>query len=315
MKTSTFDAVRKERIQMEKIGFIGLGIMGGPMAGNLLKAGCQVYAYDLSRAAVERVRSKGAIPAQLQEMAACCSAFVISLPNGQVEEEVLFGEEGLAQFLEPESLVIDTSSITPDQAKSFGSRLSETNVFFLDAPVSGGEPGAIQGTLSFMVGGKEAAFFRAQPLFKIMGSSAVLMGNVGAGSVTKLANQVIVNLTIAAVSEAMVLACKAGVDPEKVYQAIRGGLAGSTVLENKAPMMFSRNFKPGGKLSINRKDIGNVISAAHSLDVPVPLSAQLFEIMQVLKVQGCMDDDHSAIVKYFEHLAGVKVKKGDVQDV
>lgn len=299
---------------MEKIGFIGLGIMGGPMAVNLLRGGCQVYAYDLSQAAVERVQREGAVPAELPELGACCSVFVLSLPNGQIEEAVLFGEKGLCQYLKPGSLVIDTSSVTPEQSQSFSSRLNTLGVAFLDAPVSGGEPGAVEGTLSFMVGGAEEAFLRAQPLFDIMGASAVLVGGAGAGSMTKLANQIIVNLTIAAVSEALVLASKAGIDPEKVYQAIRGGLAGSAVLEAKAPMMFSRNFKPGGKISINRKDIGNVIEAAHHMDVPVPLSAQLFEIMQALKVGGCMEEDHSAIVKYFEGLSGVEVRKGGVKN-
>ena len=295
---------------MEKIGFIGLGIMGGPMVSNLLASGCQVYVHDLSKAAVQRACKKGAAAAQPIEIAENCSLVFLSLPNGQVGETVLFGDSGLAKVLRPGAMVVDTSSITPEQARSCGERLGALGVDYLDAPVSGGEPGAIQGTLSFMVGGKPAAFQRAQPFFEIMGSSAVLVGDVGAGSITKLANQIIVNLTIAAVSEALVLAYKSGVDPQHVYEAIRGGLAGSAVLEAKAPMMLSRNFKPGGKISINRKDIKNVLDTAHSLDIPVPLSAQLFEIFQTLKVQGCMEDDHSAIIKYFEHLADVEVQKG-----
>ena len=184
-------------------------------------------------------------------------------------------------------------------------------VGFVDAPVSGGEPGAVAGTLAFMAGGEEKDFDALKPYFTIMGSSALLVGAPGSGSVTKLANQVIVNNTIAVVSEAFVLAVKAGADPVKVYEAIRGGLAGSAVLDAKLPMMVERNFKPGGKISINHKDIKNVINTAHELDVPVPYSAQLFEILQSLKVHGHMEDDHSGIVQYFEGLADVIVKKQD----
>ena len=160
-----------------------------------------------------------------------------------------------------------------------------------------------------MAGGSSEDFERAYPYFMMMGASAILIGEVGSGCITKLANQVIVNLTIAAVSEAMVLATKAGADPEKVYKAIRGGLAGSVVLDAKVPMMLERNFIPGGKISINHKDIKNVIETAHIIDAPVPMSAQLFEIMQALKVHGHMDDDHSGIVQYFEALADIKVVK------
>ena len=165
-----------------------------------------------------------------------------------------------------------------------------------------------------MAGGEEEDFKKAKPYFDIMGSSALLIGPNGSGSVTKLANQIIVNLNIAAVSEALVLATKAGADPQLVYEAIRGGLAGSTVLDAKAPMMINRNFKPGGKISINHKDIRNVMATAHDIDVPLPLTAQLYEIMQTLKVGGHMGDDHSGIVQYFEQLAGVVVQRpGEVQ--
>lgn len=295
---------------MEQIGFIGLGIMGLPMAANLLKAGCSVLVHDVSAPAMERAAALGAVPATVEELGESCTLVFLSLPNGDIGKAVLLGEDGLAARLQPGSLVVDTSSITPEQAGDCGRALAALGIGYLDAPVSGGEPGAIQGTLSFMVGGSEENFRRATPCFEIMGSSAVRIGDVGSGSVAKLANQVIVNLTIAAVSEAMVLAARAGADPEKVFEAIRGGLAGSAVLEAKVPMMLDRNFKPGGKISINRKDIRNVLDAAHSLDVPVPMSAQLYEIFQTLKVQGRMDEDHSAIVRYFEQLAGVTVQRG-----
>ena len=295
---------------MEQIGFIGLGIMGLPMAANLLKAGCSVLVHDVSAPAMERAAALGAVPATMEELGESCTLVFLSLPNGDIGKAVLLGEDGLTARLQPGSLVVDTSSITPEQASDCGRALAAQGIGYLDAPVSGGEPGAIQGTLSFMVGGSEENFRRATPCFEIMGSSVVRIGDVGSGSVAKLANQVIVNLTIAAVSEAMVLAARAGADPEKVFDAIRGGLAGSAVLEAKVPMMLDRNFKPGGKISINRKDIRNVLDAAHSLDVPVPMSAQLYEIFQTLKVQGRMDEDHSAIVRYFEQLAGVTVQRG-----
>jgi 2-hydroxy-3-oxopropionate reductase len=202
------------------------------------------------------------------------------------------------------------SSVTPVEAQTCEKKLSEKGIAFVDAPVSGGEPKAIDGTLAIMAGGREEDFDRALPLFEKMGSSALLIGPCGSGCVTKLANQIIVNLNITAVSEALVLAQKAGVDPEKVYQAIRGGLAGSAVLDAKAPMMFNRNFKPGGKLSINLKDIKNVMSTAHSIDAPLPFTGLLLEVMQSLKVNGHLEDDHSGIVQYFEMLANTKVQKG-----
>ena len=208
----------------------------------------------------------------------------------------------------PGTLAVDMSSVTPEEAKACHRFAQERGVHFLDAPVSGGEPKAIDGTLAFMIGGTQAAFDAARPYLMYMGTSLTLVGEGGAGCVTKLANQIIVNLTIAAVSEALVLAAKAGADPEKVYQAIRGGLAGSTVLDAKAPMMLARNFQPGGKLSINMKDIKNVLATAHQADVPLPLSAGLYEIMTALKNMGCLDNDHAGIVKYYEQLAGVEVR-------
>ncbi len=294
---------------MERIGFIGLGIMGAPMATNLCKAGYTPAVYDLNPAAVERLTAQGAVAATPKELGTCDVIFTI-LPNGPIVDSVLFGTDGLAETLQPGALVIDMSSVTPDESTSFARRLSERGVSFLDAPVSGGEPKAIDGTLAFMVGGDEASFRRAEEYFKAMGASWLLVGDCGCGSITKLANQIIVNQTIAAVSEALVLATKAGADPEKVYQAIRGGLAGSAVLAAKAPMMLARNCTPGGKISINLKDIKNVMAAAHSMDVPLPMTAQLLEVMQALKVSGHLDDDHSGIVQYFEALAGVQVKAG-----
>lgn len=289
------------------IGFIGLGIMGKPMAANLLKAGCRLLVNDLNEAAVQSTAALGAAPTSLQEIGEQCQIVITILPNGSVVENVLFGEQGLARHLAPGSIVCDMSSVTAAESQNCYQKLKAAGIRFLDAPVSGGEPGAINATLAIMCGGDEDAFRDMQPYFKILGSSAEYIGPSGSGSVTKLANQVIVNLNIAAVSEALVLAAKAGVDPGKVYKAIRGGLAGSNVLDAKAPMMCRRDFAPGGKISINHKDIKNVLDTAHTLDVPMPFTAQLFEVQQALKADGHLEEDHSAYVKFFEQLAKVEV--------
>lgn len=291
------------------IGFIGLGIMGKPMAKNLLQNGVSLMVNDLIQQAVDETVALGAAAATQAQIGQSCDLIFMILPNGDIVNHVLFGENGVAAGLKPGSLVVDMSSVTPVQSRQCAQRLAERDISFLDAPVSGGELGAVSGTLAFMAGGEQRDFDRTEPYFHIMGSSAVLIGSSGSGSVTKLANQIIVNLGIAAVSEALVLACKAGADPEKVYQAIRGGLAGSAVLDAKAPMMYNRNFKPGGKISINHKDIKNVMATASSMGVPLPLTSQLFEIMQALMVHGMEDQDHSSIVRYFEQLSEVTVQK------
>lgn len=294
---------------MSKVGFIGLGIMGFPMAENLIKAGVSLMVNDLNEQAVANLTNLGAIAAGKSEIGKECDIIFTILPNGVIVHDVIFGEDGLASQIKPGTIVCDMSSVTPTQSQVCFDGLKKLGVYFVDAPVSGGEPGAIAGTLAIMAGGEEEAFEQLKPYFDIMGSSALLIGGSGSGSVTKLANQIIVNLTIATVSEAFVLAAKAGAAPEKVYQAIRGGLAGSAVLDAKIPMILDRNFKPGGKISINHKDIKNVIDTAHAIDVPLPLTSQLFEIMQALKVSGHMDEDHGGIIQYFENLAQIEVKK------
>ena len=293
---------------MSKVGFIGLGIMGRPMAENLVKAGQDVMVSDLNAKVVEELCALGASSGTYAELARSCDLILTILPTGAIVREVLFGENGVASALTPGKVVCDMSSVTPGESQECYARLKAMGVGFVDAPVSGGEPGAIAGTLAIMCGGDQADFDRLVPLFEMMGSSALLIGGSGAGSVTKLANQIIVNLNIAAVSEALVLATKAGVDPMKVYHAIRGGLAGSAVLDAKAPMMCRRDFRPGGTIRVNHKDIKNVLATAHEIDVPLPLTAQLFEVQQALKVSGHMDDDHSGYVQYFEQLAGVVVE-------
>lgn len=294
---------------MSKTGFIGLGIMGLPMAKNLIASGVSLMVNDLNGEAVAQLTGLGAEAAGNLEIGSQCDVIFTILPNGSIVHDVIFGENGLAAGIRPGTVVCDMSSVTPTQSQSCYEELKKLGAYFVDAPVSGGEPGAIAGSLAIMAGGDEEAFQVLRPYFDIMGSSALLIGGSGSGSVTKLANQIIVNLTIATVSEAFVLAVKAGAAPEKVYQAIRGGLAGSAVLDAKIPMILERDFRPGGKISINHKDIKNVIDTAHAIDVPLPLTSQLFEIMQALKVSGHMDEDHGGIVQYFEMLAGVEVKR------
>lgn len=294
-----------------RAGFIGLGIMGKPMAKNLLKGGVELMVSDLSEAAVQELVSEGAVKGSQEEIGKSCEVVFTILPNGAIVQNVLFGEGGVAEYMKAGSVVCDMSSVTPVESKTCYDKLQEKGIGFVDAPVSGGEPKAIDGTLAFMTGGDEKDFNTLKPYFDIMGASALLVGGSGSGSVTKLANQIIVNNTIAVVSEAFVLAAKAGADPVKVYEAIRGGLAGSAVLDAKIPMIVERNFVPGGKISINHKDIKNVVNTAHAIDVPIPYTAQLFEILQSLKVGGHMDEDHGGIVQYFENLADVTVKKVD----
>jgi 2-hydroxy-3-oxopropionate reductase len=292
-----------------KVGFIGLGIMGKPMAKNLLKAGVEVFATDLNKDAVADVVAAGAKEASYAEIGKECPIIITMVPNGAIVQSILFDEGGVASTIQKGALVCDMSSVTPVESKFCYDKLKEMGVGFVDAPVSGGEPGAINGTLAIMCGGDEKDFEAMKPVFDILGSSALLIGPSGSGSTAKLANQMIVNNTIAVVSEAFVFATKAGADPEKVYKAIRGGLAGSAVLDAKIPMIIDRNFKPGGPIRINHKDIKNCVATAHSIDVPIPYTAQLYEILQSLKVHGHMGDDHGGIVQYFEALADTEVKR------
>lgn len=294
-----------------KTGFIGLGIMGRPMAKNLLKAGKELLVSDLNKESVADVVNAGAQEATYAEIGEQCDRIIIMVPSGAISKSILFGENVVASSIKEGAIVCDMSSVTPVESKECYDGLKAKGVGFLDAPVSGGEPGAVNGTLAIMAGGDAEDFEAMQEYFDILGSSALLIGESGSGSVTKLANQVIVNNTIAVVSEAFVLAAKAGADPKKVYEAIRGGLAGSAVMDAKIPMIIERNFKPGGPIRINHKDIKNVVNTAHSIDVPIPYTAQLYEILQTLKIHGHMEDDHGGIVQYFEKLAGIEVKKFD----
>ena len=293
------------------IGFIGLGIMGRPMAKNLLAAGKELMVADLNKEAVADVVAAGGVEASYAEIGAACDRIILMVPSGDISKSILFGEGGVASTIKAGAVVCDMSSVTPVESKECYEGLKKLGVGFVDAPVSGGEPGAIAGSLAIMAGGDQEDFDAFGEIYDILGNSALLIGPSGSGSTAKLANQMIVNNTIAVVSEAFVFAAKAGADPVKVYQAIRGGLAGSAVLDAKIPMIVERNFKPGGPIRINHKDIKNVVNTAHSIDVPIPYTAQLYEIMQYMKIHDHMNDDHGGLVQYFEALADVEVKKWD----
>ena len=294
-----------------KIGFIGLGIMGRPMALNLVKAGFQVKAFDLSADARKILTEAGAEEAVSPRAAATGTDVIITmLPNAAIVKDVLFGENGAADAAGEGAIVVDMSSVSPVDSVECAERLKERGVRFIDAPVSGGEPKAIDGTLAIMAGGDEAAFAEVRPTFEAMGSEVTHVGGIGSGSTTKLANQILVNVTIAAMSEAVVLASKAGVDIGKMYEAIKGGLAGSAVLDAKIPMVLERNFEPGGRIDINMKDLTNVYNAARELGTPMPLTSQVLEMFHSLKANGHATDDHSGLIQYYEKLANYEVPKG-----
>jgi 2-hydroxy-3-oxopropionate reductase len=294
---------------MKKIGFIGLGIMGKPMAKNLLKAGYSLTVYDIRPEPVKEVVAAGAEEGKSSKDVAGKSEVVITmLPNSPEVKEAVLGEDGVLDGAKAGTILVDMSSIAPLVSKEVGAKLAEKGVEMLDAPVSGGEPKAIDGTLSIMVGGKKKVFEEVEDILKVMGASAVLVGDIGSGNTTKLANQIIVALNIAAMSEAMVLATRAGVDPEKVYNAIRGGLAGSTVLDAKVPLALDGNFKPGFRIELHIKDLQNALDTAHEIGVPVPLASGVMEVMQALKVDGKAGDDHGGIIQFYERLAKVEVR-------
>jgi len=295
----------------EQIGFVGLGIMGRPMVRNLMKAGYSVTVYDIVADAVEELASEGAIPAtSSDEVASKTDTIITMLPDSADSERAILGEGGVLAGAKKGSIIIDMSSIAPSMSQKIFQECANEGVEMLDAPVSGGEPGAINATLAIMVGGKQDIFDKCYDLLSVMGSNVVLTGDIGAGNITKLANQIIVAANIEALSEAMVLAQKAGVDPERVFNAIRGGLAGSTVMEAKAPMMLDRNFKAGFRIRLHQKDLRNVLQTAQELNVPLPVTALLQQMLGSLVNDGEQDLDHSAILHFLEKLAHVEVKKG-----
>ena len=292
-----------------KIGFIGLGIMGRPMAKNLIKAGHELVVTDLNKEAVADLVSCGAKAVENgAAVAAECDQAITMVPNSPQVRAVVLGEGGVAETAKPGFTLIDMSSIDPVESKKIGAELAAKGCDMLDAPVSGGEPKAIDGTLSVMVGGKKETFDKYLPLLKAMAASVTYVGELGAGNIAKLANQIVVACNIAAVAEALSFSKKVGADPELVYQAIRGGLAGSTVMDAKAPMMIHGDYKPGFRIELHIKDMTNALNAAHAVNAPVPLTGEVMEMFQSLKAYGCEKDDHSALAKYYERIGDVSIK-------
>jgi len=293
-----------------KIGFIGLGIMGKPMVKNLLKAGHEVVAYDIVAENLQAAVRDGAVAGKnAAAIAAVCPVVITMLPNSPHVKTVVMEKDGILEGAKAGLILIDMSSIAPLASKEICEACKKKGVRMLDAPVSGGEPKAIDGSLSIMVGGDKALFEEMKPILSCMGASIVLCGDVGAGNTTKLANQMIVAGNIAVLAEALTLAKKAGVDPETVFQAIKGGLAGSTVMNAKAPMMIEGNFKPGFRIDLHIKDLNNALETGHKIGAPMFLTANVQEMFEILHADGCGSDDHSGLAKYYAKISGSKIGK------
>ncbi len=296
---------------MSQIGFIGLGIMGKPMSRNLLKAGHSLVVYDVVPQSVDEIVAAGAARgASSRDVASRAEILITMLPDGPDVEAAVLGPDGVLEGARAGTVLIDMSSVSPLVSQKVGAACAAKGIEFLDAPVSGGEPKAVDGTLAIMVGGKPEAFERMAPVLQAMGSSVTLTGPVGAGNVTKLANQIMVACNIAAMGEALTLATRAGLDPEVVFNAVKGGLAGSTVLNAKAPMVIARNFKPGFRIRLHQKDLRNALLAAESMKVSLPFTSLVQQMLMALMNDGKGDLDHSAIVTFIEEMAGIEIKKG-----
>ena len=286
------------------VGFVGLGIMGKPMARNLIKAGYSVTVYDIVATSLEELATDGARPApSSREVAESTPTVITMVPDSADSEAAILGPGGVLEGASRGSTVIDMSSIAPSTSQKIAAACEGEGVDFLDAPVSGGEPKAIDGTLAIMVGGKKEVFDRYTDLLGVVGDSVVLCGDYGAGNTTKLANQIIVAANIEGLAEALVLASKAGLDPNTVFQAIRGGLAGSTVMNAKAPMMIAGDFKPGFRIRLHQKDLHNALLTGKELGVPLPVTSLVQQMLGALMNDGKADADHSAIANFIEEMA------------
>ena len=290
----------------QTIGFIGLGIMGRPMARNLIKAGYPLVVHNRSRAAVDELVGAGAKAGKSpREVAAQCDVLVAMLPNSPDVELVTLGKDGILEGARPGLVLADMSTISPIVTQKIGKALEAKGVKMLDAPVSGGEKGAIEGTLSIMVGGDKAVFDTVLPIFQALGKTITYLGPLGFGGFTKLANQIIVAVNLTALAEALTLARKAGLDRELTLKALAGGLAGSKCLDQKAPNYIGNSYKPGFKIDLHFKDLGLIMESAHALGVPVPTTAVVQELFCALRVKGRGSLDHSAVITLLEDLAGV----------
>ena len=294
---------------MAKLGFIGLGIMGKPMAGHLVKAGHEVSVYDLDPAPVQELASKGASACKSnKEVAQKSENIFIIVQDTPDVEAVLFGKEGLTEGVKPGSIVVDMSSISPIATKEFAKKLAALKVQMLDAPVSGGQVGAENAALSIMVGGEAEVFEKMKPFFQLMGKNIVLVGGNGDGQTCKVANQIVVALNIEAVAEALLFASKAGADPVKVRAALMGGFAQSRILELHGERMLNRTFKPGFRIRLHQKDLNLALQSARSMGLSLPNTATAQELFNAAAAQGGIDLDHSAMVLALEKLANHQVK-------
>jgi 2-hydroxy-3-oxopropionate reductase len=294
-----------------KVGFIGLGIMGKPMARNLMEAGYGLVVYNRSWAAVEELAGKGAETAgSPKEVAEACNTVITMLPDSPQVEEVVTGENGVLEGVTEGTLLVDMSTISPVVTEKLAQKAREMGASMLDAPVSGGETGAEAGTLSIMVGGSQEDFERAKPLFDVMGKTIVRVGESGTGQVVKACNQIVVALTIEAVSEALVLGSKAGASPAKVIQVLSGGLAGNKVMEAKSENFLKHEFNPGFRLELHRKDLGIALAAGREYGVPLPVTAIVDQVLEALVAKGSGGEDHSAMLMFIENLAQHTIGEG-----
>jgi 2-hydroxy-3-oxopropionate reductase len=294
---------------MTRLGVIGLGIMGKPMARNLLKQGFSLVVHNRSRAAVDELVRDGATAANSpKELAGSVDILITMLPDSPDVEAVILGPSGFKEGCRKGQLLIDMSTINPIVSQKLAKELETLDVAMLDAPVSGGERGAVDGTLSIMTGGSAADFERALPIFQALGKTITHMGPIGAGGFTKLANQIIVAINLTAIGEALVFGTKAGVDPEKMIRALSGGLAGSKCLEQKSPKILGRDFTPGFKVDLHAKDLNLVHEAARTLGIPVPTTGFVEQVFAALRAKNRGGLDHSGVVTFFEDLAGVQVR-------
>ena len=294
---------------MAKLGFIGLGIMGKPMAGHLVKAGHEVSVYDLNLAPIQELSSKGASACKSSKEVAQKSEIIFIIVQDTPDvEAVLFGKDGLVEGLKPNSIVVDMSSISPIATKEFAKKLAGMKVKMLDAPVSGGQVGAENATLSIMVGGEAEVFEKIKPYFQLMGKNIVHVGGNGDGQTCKVANQIVVALNIEAVAEALLFASKAGADPVKVRAALMGGFAHSRILELHGEKMLNRTFNPGFRIRLHQKDLNLALQSARSMGVSLPNTATAQELFNAVAAHGGIDLDHSAMVLALENLANHKVK-------
>lgn len=287
----------------QKIGFIGLGVMGAPMAGHLLAAGHQLFVYTHGRVPAALVESGATVCTNARGVAERADIVFIMVPDTPDVEQVLFSEYGVAAGLARGKTVVDCSSIDPIATRTFAARIAERGCDYLDAPVSGGEVGAKAATLSIMVGGSDTGFTRVQPLLALMGKNITHVGAVGDGQVCKVANQIIVALNIAAVGEALVFASKAGADPARVRQALMGGFASSRVLEVHGERMLKRTFEPGFRIALHQKDLNLALQGARSLGMALPQTAMAAQLMQSCAALGLAQSDHSALVRALENMA------------